>query len=38
VRDREADPVAAENLRESLVVGGWEAGCVTVQEGLSGGM
>jgi len=38
VRDCEADPVAAEDLRESLVVRGWKASRVTVQEGLSGGM
>jgi len=38
VHNCEADPVAAENLREGLVVCGWEAGGVTVEEGLGSGM
>ena len=38
MRDCEADPVAAENLRKGLVVCSWKAGCVAVQESLSGGM
>lgn len=38
MRDREADPVTAEDLRKSLIVCGWEAGRVAVQEGLGGGM
>lgn len=32
--DGEADPVAAEDCGEGLVVGGWEANCVAVEERL----
>jgi hypothetical protein len=38
VRNREADPVAAEDLCKGLIVRGWETGGIAVQKGLRGGM